>query len=139
LRLKEQGHHLSEKGAELIDLILSQMNNNRLSTSSRQTVVDRALLLAEVNQLLSGPSNFELRNGRKFVISLNKYYHSSRKDICVVIVDENGNNIHSFGSLADCAKFLKVDPSTVSKRKSKGIPFLLENKLAYIKIEKVNN
>lgn len=32
------------------------------------------------------------------------------------IVDEKGNNLHSFDSLADCAKFLNVKPSTVSKR-----------------------
>jgi hypothetical protein len=63
--LKEQGHHMSEQGVKLIDLILSQMNNNRLSTISSQLGVDRALLLTEINQLLSGPSNFEIRNGRK--------------------------------------------------------------------------
>ena len=130
LMLKEQGHHMSEQGVKLIDLILSQMNNNRLSTNSSQPAIDRALLLAEITKLLSGPSNFELRNGRKWIISLNKYYHSSRKNICVVIKDENGNNLHSFDSLADCAKFLDLDPSTVSKRINKGIPFLLENKRA---------
>jgi hypothetical protein len=57
----------------------------------------------------------------------------------VVITDENGNNLHSFDSRADCAKFLNVDPSTVSKRIIKGIPFLFENKLAYIKKEEVKN
>jgi hypothetical protein len=51
----------------------------------------------------------------------------------VTITDENGNNLHSFDSLADYAKFLDVDPSTVSKRINKGIPFLFENKRAYIK------
>lgn len=54
--LKEQGHHLSE-GVELINLTLSQMNNNRLSTSN-QPPVDRVLLLEKFSQLLSGPSNF---------------------------------------------------------------------------------
>nr|QDG01244.1 LAGLIDADG endonuclease [Scytalidium sp.] len=133
LKLKEEGHHLSEKGAKLIDLIISQTNNNRLSTSLDYVVVDREQLLAEVNELLKGPSNFEIRNGRKFVISLNKYYHSSRLNVCVIIVDENGNKLHSFDSLADCAKFLKVDPSTISKRKSKNIPFILDNRTVYIK------
>lgn len=137
LMLKEQGHHFTEQGVKLINLVLSQMNNNRLSTSSNQPVVDRALLLTEINQLLSGPSNFETRKGRTWVISLGKYYHSSRKNICVVITDENGNNLHSFDSLADCAKFLNVDPSTVSKRINKGIPFSLENKQVYIKKEEV--
>jgi hypothetical protein len=40
------------------------MNNNRLSTSGKP-IVDRTLLLAEIIQLLNGPSNFELRNGKK--------------------------------------------------------------------------
>jgi len=110
------------------------MNNNRLSTTaSSHPAVDRTLLLAEINLLLNEPSNFGLRNGRKWIISLNKYYNSSRTNICVTITDENGNNLHSFDSLADCAKFLDVDPSTVSKRINKGIPFLFENKRAYIK------
>nr|QYB19427.1 LAGLIDADG endonuclease [Monilinia fructicola]QYB19488.1 LAGLIDADG endonuclease [Monilinia fructicola]QYB19550.1 LAGLIDADG endonuclease [Monilinia fructicola]QYB19612.1 LAGLIDADG endonuclease [Monilinia fructicola]QYB19675.1 LAGLIDADG endonuclease [Monilinia fructicola] len=139
LLLKEQGHHLSEQGVKLIDLILSQMNNNRLSTASSQPTVDRTLLLAETYLLINGPSNFELRNGRKWVISLKKYYNSSRRNICVIITDEKGNNLHSFDSLADCAKFLVVHPDTVSKRIIKGIPFLLENIRAYIKKEEVSN
>ena len=53
----------------------------------------------------------------------------------MIIVDENGNKLHSFDSLADCAKFLKVDPSTISKRKSKNIPFILDNRTVYIKNE----
>ena len=109
------------------------MNRNRLSTSSSQPIADRAQVLDQVNLLLSGPSNFELRNGRKWVVSLNKYYNYSRKNICVGIVDEKGNNLHSFDSLADCAKFLNVKPSTVSKRIIKGISFLFYNKKVYIK------
>lgn len=133
LMLKEQGHHLSEKGAKVIDLILSQMNSNRLSTSSNQPIADRAQVLDEVNQLLSGPSNFELKNGRIWVVSLNQYYNSSRKSICVGIVDEKGNNLHSFDSLADCANFLNVKATTVSKRIIKGISFLFDNKKVSIK------
>lgn len=135
LLLKQQGHHLSERGVKLIDLILSQMNNHRLSTTSTHPTVDRTLLLARVNLLLSGPSNYGLRNGRKWIISLNKYYNSSRRNICVIITDESGNNLHSFDSLGDCANFLSVHPSTVSKRIINGIPFLLENKQAYIRKE----
>ena len=138
LKLKEQGMHLSEKGVKLIDLIISQTNNNRLSTSLNHVVVDREQLLAKVKELLNGPSNFEIRNGKKFVISLNKYYHSSRLNVCVILVDEKGNTLHSFDSLGDCAKFLKVDPSTISKRKSKGKPFIFENQTVYIKNAEVS-
>lgn len=137
LMLREQGHHLSEEGVKVIDLILSQMNRNRLSTNLNQVIVDRAEVLDKVNQLLSGPSNFEIKNGKKWVISLNKYYHSSRKNICVVIVDEKGNTLHSFDSLADCAEFLNVKPTTISKRITKSISFLItfegDTKKVYIK------
>lgn len=138
LLLKEQGQHFSEQGVKLIDLILSQMNNNRLSTTASNPAVDRTLLLAEINLLLNGPSNFGLRNGRKWIISLNKYYNSSRTNICIIITDECSNHLYSFDSLADCAKFLNVDPSTVSNRIVKGISFLLENKQVYVKKEEVN-
>jgi hypothetical protein len=116
----------------LIELIISQMNNNRLSTNY-SLPISRALLLDEINQLLLGPSNFELKNGKLWVISLNKYYHSSRSNICVVIQDESNNNLHSFNSILDCAKFLNVHPTTITKRIKKSIPFLLENKRVYVK------
>nr|QBM09660.1 hypothetical protein [Dactylella sp.] len=138
LKLKQHGHHFSKEGIELINKILSQMNNNRLSTSGKP-IVDRTLLLAEIQQFLNGPSNFELRNGKKWIISLNKYYHSSRKNICVFIQSEDGVKIESFDSIADCAKFLNVDASTVSKRISINIPFLLNNVSVFIKKEVVRN
>ena len=139
LRLKEQGHHLSNEGIKLIDLILNQMNNNRLSTSksiSIDTNINRKELLSKVEVLINGPSNFEIRNGKKFVISLNKYYNSSRVNINTIIVDENNTQLYSFDSLRDCAKFLNVDPSTVSKKKSKNISFILDNKSVFIKDNK---
>ena len=132
--LKQQGHQFTKEGLELIEKILSQMNKNRLSTSG-MLAVDRTHLLFEVEKLLNGPSNFELKNGKKWIISLNKYYHSSRKNICVFIQNKDGTNIHKFDSLADCAKFLNVDPTTVSKRITKNIPFLFDNKQVYIKKE----
>lgn len=49
------------------------------------------------------------------------------------IVDEKGNNLHSFDSLVDCAKFLNVKPTTVSKRIIKGISFGFENPKVCIK------
>ena len=52
---------MTEKGSKLIDLIISQTNNNRLSTSINRVFVDREQLLAKVNELLNEPSNFEIR------------------------------------------------------------------------------
>lgn len=135
LMLKEQGHHFSEQGVKLIDRILSQMNKNRLSTNTKvlKSNEDRSSLLAEVKEMLNGPSNFEIKNGRKFIVSLNKYYKSSRKNSNVDILDSKGNILHSFESLADCAAYLKVHPSTISKRIIHNIPFSLENEQVYVK------
>jgi hypothetical protein len=67
------------------------------------------------------------------VISLNKYFNSCRKNICVDIIDEVGNILHSFDSKVECAKFLGVHPTTVAKRINKGIQFILDNKQVCIK------
>lgn len=136
IKLKELGLHYTEEGQKLILVILSQMNNNRLSTS-RSPVVDRALLLEEIEKFLKGPSNLEEReDGRIFIKSLNKYY-SDRAKIRVELQDEKGNVINTFDSQADCAKYLGVSPPIVAKRIRNSIPTSLENKLVYIK--KVEN
>ena len=57
----------------------------------------------------------------------------------MAIKDENGSNLHLFDSIADCANFLDVHPTTVSLRIKKDISFLLDNKQVYIKIEKINH
>lgn len=53
----KKGHHYSKEGKDLIDLILSQMNNNRLSTSN-QPIIDRDELNLKIQALLNKPSNF---------------------------------------------------------------------------------
>ena len=132
LKLREHGHHLSENGTKVIDLILSQMNNNRLSTKRSKLVIDRALLDSNINKLLEGPSNFEVKeDGRILIKSLNKYY-SNHVKIRVELLDESGDIIRPFDSMADCVKYLNVTSMTVSKR-LQGKPFLFNNKLVSLK------
>nr|YP_010608740.1 hypothetical protein PNX16_mgp031 [Drechslerella dactyloides]WAN89820.1 hypothetical protein [Drechslerella dactyloides] len=59
LNLKQLGLHYTKEGIKVIDQILSQTNNNRLSTNKQHVTVDRTLLQIEIDKLLSGPSNFE--------------------------------------------------------------------------------
>ena len=67
------GLHHSEEGVRVINLILSQMNSKRLSTNDLDRV-ERALLNTQIEKLLNGPSNFEIKeDGRVYIISLNKY------------------------------------------------------------------
>lgn len=63
------------------------MNSNRLSTSD-SVKVDRNLLHSQVTKLLSGPSNLEVRDGKPFIISLNRN-KGVNKSIAVQIVDIN--------------------------------------------------
>lgn len=114
------------------------MNNNRLFTYklvNKNNNINRKKLLEKINNILKGPSNFKIINEKLFIISLNKYYHSSRLNKCVIIIDQEGNKLHSFHSLVECATFLNVHSSTISKRKTKNISFIFENKIVYIKEE----
>jgi hypothetical protein len=111
------------------------MNSSRLSTKSGKgsAVVDRALLTLEIDKLLKGPSNYEVREGgRIFIKSLNKYLSSNAK-AKVEIQDEKGNTIKLFDSMADCAKFLGVARMTVTNKLLSGKPILFENKTIFIK------
>jgi hypothetical protein len=112
LKLKELGMHYTDEGVKLIDQILSQMNINRLSTNSKPKA-DRTFLLVCINKLLrSGGSNFEIRNGRTFIKSLNKYY-SDPKCVKVQLQDKDGKVIQTFDSFSSCGRFLGVYPATV--------------------------
>lgn len=75
-QLKKLGlHYLAElaEGIKLINLILSQMNNGRLSNSG-YSLIDRDYIDIELARLLNGPSNYELINGKIFIKSLNKFH-----------------------------------------------------------------
>ena len=125
LNLRNLGLHYTAEGLKVINIIISQMNNCRLSSSRSKGIasVDRALLQIEIDKLLNGPSNFEEReDGRIFIKSLNKYY-SDRIKIKVELKDEDGNTLNTFESIADCAKYLGITSMTVAKRIKTGKPF----------------
>jgi hypothetical protein len=97
------------EGLKIIKLIVSQMNNNRLSSNS-STKIDRESLYNEINRLLSGPSNYEVKeNGSVFIKSLNRSLSLKARDkVSVEVQDENGNIINKFDSITSCAKFYDI-------------------------------
>lgn len=102
------------------------MNSHRLSTS-KVLRVDRTLLYTEIDKLLSGPSNYEIRDGKKYIKSLGRHvrHEIPNKALGVQLVDsESGNIIKTFSSFHDCSKFLGLSRPTVSNRSLKGICFL---------------
>jgi len=110
------------------------MNNYRLS-SSLHPRIDRSLLEAEITKLLNGPSNYEIREGKTFIKSLNRYLKNEglNKAIAVQLVDgETGSIISTFNSFNDCAKFLGTSRSSVSNRSLKNNLFKHEGKLVYL-------
>jgi hypothetical protein len=123
LKFRGLGLHYTEEGVKIIKTILSQMNNNRLSTR-RSALADRAALDSDIKKLLEGPSNFEVKeDGRIFIKSLNKYY-SNKAKIRLELVDDSGGIMKSFDSAADCARYLGISPMTVGQRLRKGKLFL---------------
>ena len=51
--------------------------------------MDRSLLETDIKKLLSGPSNYEVREGKKYIISLNRYlkHEEPNKTIAVQLVN----------------------------------------------------
>lgn len=110
------------------------MNNNRLSTFNTDIKVDRKELILDINNLLLGPSNFEIREGRKFIKSLNRFEGTGQQPT-VELLEDSGCVIKTFASVSDCAKFLGVSRTVVYNRLAEGKAILFDNKCYYIKRE----
>lgn len=132
LKIRNLGLHYTKKGLEIIKLILSQMNNNRLSSKLRlNPLTDRALLQIEVYKLCMEGSNFEEKeDGRIFIKSLNRFFPTAKTG--VEVKDKDGLILNTFASLSGCAKFLGVSRSTVTTRLRESKPLLVNGKLLYI-------
>ena len=75
------------------------MNNNRLSTANKSTEVKRTFTKAEIDSILSIPSNYEIQwDGRTLVKSSSKYIFS-RKNIKVELKDPQGSIFKTFDRL----------------------------------------
>jgi hypothetical protein len=131
--IRKRGLHYLTEGETLIELILQQMNNNRLSTADKPGV-DRAQLLLKIDELLSLPidTNYEIIDGKTFIKSLNRF-RIDQGSVAVELVEDSGNIIQSFNSYIDCAKFLGVTGTTISNRAKKGTQFKFKGKSAYIR------
>lgn len=129
----EKGLHSLPSGKELIDLILSQMNAKRLS-NSKSKLVSREELLTKIEELLSLPSNYEIKEeGRIWVISENKYYRD-KNSIAVILQNGDGNVIEKpFETLTACAQSLGETRNLITRYMLKGEPLLINNKPVYIK------
>jgi len=55
------------------------MSNGRLSTSNT-TKIDRNQLMIEIDKFLTQPSNYEIREGRTFIVSENHMSSSFKEE-----------------------------------------------------------
>lgn len=137
--IQKKGLHFTPEGNNLIDRILDQMNNNRLSTSGKPqiNILGRVKLIEDITKLLSTPSNYEYQeDGKIHIISENRLLlprGKRGKPVKVALISSEGNVINTFNSIGDCAKFLDIVPSTARNRLIKGLSFLFKNDLCFIK------
>nr|YP_009568488.1 hypothetical protein [Drechslerella brochopaga]QBL02568.1 hypothetical protein [Drechslerella brochopaga] len=108
------------------------MNNNRLSTSNKP-IVDRNELDIKVQTLLNMFSNFELREGRVWIISENRFKSEGGKSKSLELWDDQGNLIKIFSSIAEYGRYLNISSTSVNKLIKKADFFTHENKNVIIK------
>jgi hypothetical protein len=122
-RILQKGLHYISEGADFVNLIASRMNNSRLSTSNKPKIdID----LEKIEEFIKQPSNYEIREGKIFILSLNRY-KVDNKNITVTLVKKSGEVFKSFSSIVECAKYLGIARSTVNNRALNGTYFLYKN------------
>ena len=138
VNLRNRGHHYTEQDIKILNLILNQMNRNRLSTSQLTTWVNREQLNDEIDRLLKEPSNLEIKEGKIFIKSLNKNIPFSTRNYekfkhAVQVLDaETGCVLYNFKSTRSCAEFVGLASSSAARYLKLGKRFLFQNKLVYI-------
>lgn len=132
--LKEKGHHYTEEGFKLIQLIINQMNKHRLS-SSGSSVVERGSLNSKIQDML-GKSVYENKNGRVWISSENRYLNEGGIGKEVDMVDTQGNTIETFKSYSVAARYLKISRGTVFNRIKSSQVFSFQEKDVYLKAKR---
>jgi|ERR1044071_7675737 hypothetical protein len=135
--LRDKGFQYTDDGLRLIELIISQMNSRRLS-SSGAVIVDREFLYQEINLMLNKPSNLEVRNGNTWVISQNRFINRTEANI-VQLIGDQGEIVETFYTFKDCAKYLGVSLQTIPNRINKNSRFRFKDKFYTIKKVESNN
>jgi len=91
------GYHNLSEGIELINLIKSQINNNRLSRNSEMKI-DQNIILDKLNYLFSLPSPYEIKDSIRFIRGTNNLVSEK---LNIIVKDINGNTQY-FDSISDC-------------------------------------
>jgi len=82
-------------------------------STTKAAKIDRGLLHADIQRVLSGQSNYENRGDRIYIKSLDRFLTSSKAKVVQLIDDHSGETIKTYSSLTACAKSLGMPQSSV--------------------------
>nr|YP_009261981.1 LAGLIDADG endonuclease [Chrysoporthe austroafricana]AMX22056.1 LAGLIDADG endonuclease [Chrysoporthe austroafricana] len=136
INIVELGLHYTDEGKLIIERILAQMNNNRLSTNKTHSDEDRALLLSDISLLISKGSNYINQDGKIFIKSLNRLFSTNKKVAVEVVEVSSGEVLDTFNSVSELANKLEINLQTAHyrvKNISKFTCSRYNEKLVYIK------
>ena len=136
IKLRKIGVHYLPEGEALIKRIAGQMNKHRLSNSGALRI-DRTLLKAEINKLLSEPSNYESKNGKAWIISLNRFKLETKAKVVQLVEMSSGNVLKTFKTQTDCGDFFNISETAIRKRLKNETQFEFEGIIVYLR--RVNN
>lgn len=133
-KLREKGIHHIPEGAELIDSIFSQMNERRYSTyKGERRDMDPSILQAKLDKFLNGPSNYVLKEGKVWVVSLNRFLKNTSAT-GVEMLDETGAIIDGWRTITECAQSIGLSREGVQKRIRSNKFYSYNNRLGVLKI-----
>ena len=91
-------------------------------------------MLADIEKLLSGPSNYKIKQGKTYIKLLNRYLKtiSNKGQGIQLVAKQNKNILSTFNSFNDCAKILGVSKSTVHNRLKNKAQFEYKGELVYL-------
>ena len=115
IKLRKNGVHYLPEGEALIKRIARQMNKHRLSNSDAP-IIDRTLLKAEIDKLLSEPSNYVSKNGKAWIIYLNRLKLETKAKAVQLVEMSSGNVLKTFKTQTDCGDFFNISETAIRKR-----------------------
>lgn len=126
IKLRKNGVHYLPEGEALIKRIASQMNKHRLSNSDALRI-DRTLLKAEICKLLSEPSNYISKEGKSWIISLNRFKIETKAKAVQLVEMSSGNVLKAFKTQTDCAYFFNISETAI-----RGVPLIKKRNSIWI-------
>jgi hypothetical protein len=126
-----------EQGVAMIQRLIGQMNNNRLSTSACGTLEDRNSLLLDLKIMLEAGSNYILNDKGQTIIKSSGKFLKKGSPTAILILDGEGNILKELKSINACATFLGISHDTVRVRLRSGKSIKFNTNLVFVKKKEI--